>query len=325
VTVTGGKLDVNASIDTTGLATSAKQDTGNTSIGNVDTKIGEVQATPTANTVLGRLKDILTGIVLSAGTNIIGAVKRDVINYTSIRKYYTNAGAVTDGIIWSPAAGKKWVITDIIINVSADRVSITGTATSRLDMGNGTWTLYGGFTGQTSWDATTVTLLTFNANGSTIQTGNANVTETFKGGGLTYNNITVRSGGSSSILIFTGSNNIQGTLTINAPKTVKFTAGTTTKFSKMVAIGRLGNRITITSDTSFQHYLYNTTGVDDIFEWCDISNSKVIGNKFTAFTEKGNVDRRNNAGWVFYKPNKWTSMVSSTISNIFMTCNKGWW
>lgn len=35
-----------------------------------------------------------------------------------VKKYYTNAGAVTDGIIWSPAAGKRWYITDIFINVS---------------------------------------------------------------------------------------------------------------------------------------------------------------------------------------------------------------
>lgn len=36
-----------------------------------------------------------------------------------VKKYYTNAGAVTDGIVWSPAAGKRWYITDIFINVSA--------------------------------------------------------------------------------------------------------------------------------------------------------------------------------------------------------------
>jgi hypothetical protein len=36
-----------------------------------------------------------------------------------VRKYYTNAGAVTDGIVWSPAAGKRWYITDIIVNTSA--------------------------------------------------------------------------------------------------------------------------------------------------------------------------------------------------------------
>lgn len=41
------------------------------------TLIGEVQATPTANTVLGRLKALLTGIVLAAGTNLIGKVGID--------------------------------------------------------------------------------------------------------------------------------------------------------------------------------------------------------------------------------------------------------
>lgn len=38
---------------------------------------------------------------------------------THVKKYYTNAGAVTDGIIWSPAAGKRWFVTDIYIQVSA--------------------------------------------------------------------------------------------------------------------------------------------------------------------------------------------------------------
>lgn len=37
--------------------------------------IGEVQASPTANTVLARLKDLLTGIILAAGSNLIGIVK----------------------------------------------------------------------------------------------------------------------------------------------------------------------------------------------------------------------------------------------------------
>jgi hypothetical protein len=38
-------------------------------------RIGEVQASPTANTVLDRLKALLTGIVLAAGTALIGKVK----------------------------------------------------------------------------------------------------------------------------------------------------------------------------------------------------------------------------------------------------------
>ena len=42
-----------------------------------------------------------------------------VLGSNSVKKYYTNAGAVTDGIVWSPAAGKRWYVTDIYINISA--------------------------------------------------------------------------------------------------------------------------------------------------------------------------------------------------------------
>jgi hypothetical protein len=55
-------------------ATEAKQDTGNTSLASIDTKFGQVQASPTANTLLARLKDLLTGIVLAPSTNNIGDV-----------------------------------------------------------------------------------------------------------------------------------------------------------------------------------------------------------------------------------------------------------
>ena len=48
-----------------GVASDAKLD-------EIKALIGEVQASPTANTALARLKDLLTGIVLAAGTNAIG-------------------------------------------------------------------------------------------------------------------------------------------------------------------------------------------------------------------------------------------------------------
>lgn len=48
-----------------------------------------------------------------------GALVIENESNVSIKKYYTNSGAVTDGVIWSPASGKKWVITDIYIQVSA--------------------------------------------------------------------------------------------------------------------------------------------------------------------------------------------------------------
>lgn len=60
---------------------------------------------------------------LNAGTNAIGKLLPpdvDVTTHTNYaKKYYTNAGAVTDGIIWSPAAGKRWHVVSLFIQVSA--------------------------------------------------------------------------------------------------------------------------------------------------------------------------------------------------------------
>ena len=51
----------------------------------------------------------------------VATPEEDLANASSthVKKYYTNAGAVTDGIIWSPGAGKRWFVTDIFISVSA--------------------------------------------------------------------------------------------------------------------------------------------------------------------------------------------------------------
>lgn len=54
-------------------------------------------------------------------------------NSNQVQKYYTNAGAVTDGIVWSPAAGKRWHITTLYINVS---IAATITLEDDLDAGD---------------------------------------------------------------------------------------------------------------------------------------------------------------------------------------------
>jgi len=60
---------------------------------------------------------------LPTGTNAIGKLLQPDIDVTTntnyAKKYYTSAGAATDGIIWSPAAGKRWHIHTIFIQVSA--------------------------------------------------------------------------------------------------------------------------------------------------------------------------------------------------------------
>jgi len=64
------QVDVVSSALPTGAATNTKLD-------EIKALIGEVQASPTDNTILDRLKDLLTGIVLAAGSNIVGKVGID--------------------------------------------------------------------------------------------------------------------------------------------------------------------------------------------------------------------------------------------------------
>jgi hypothetical protein len=87
---------------------------------DIGAKSGAIRVAP-ANDITDAtyIGDIKFGEAIPTGTNVIGAVKRDVINYTGINKYYAYTGAVTDGIVWSPASGKQVVITDLSMTTSA--------------------------------------------------------------------------------------------------------------------------------------------------------------------------------------------------------------
>lgn len=72
VTVTNGKLDVNATVDTTTLATSTKQDTGNASLSSIDGKITVVDTGAIAGTVTANAGTNLdtSALALEAGGNL---------------------------------------------------------------------------------------------------------------------------------------------------------------------------------------------------------------------------------------------------------------
>lgn len=89
---------------------------GNNNIGDVD-----VASIAAGDNNIGNV-DLASAI--PAGTNAIGKLLPPDIDVTAhtnyARKYYTSAGAATDGIIWSPAAGKRWHVTSLIFQTSAD-------------------------------------------------------------------------------------------------------------------------------------------------------------------------------------------------------------
>lgn len=115
-----------------GTVTANLSATDNTVLDNIDTNTaGILLDTAAIQTAVETIDNAISGnemqvdIVgaLPAGTNAIGKLLPpdiDVTTHTNYaKKYYTNAGAATDGIVWSPAAGKRWHVVTLYINVSA--------------------------------------------------------------------------------------------------------------------------------------------------------------------------------------------------------------
>lgn len=132
-----GKLAANTGVDI-GDVDVTSISAGDNNIGNVDivtlpagnlgqkamaASLSIVPASDVADTTY--IGDIKFGEAIPAGTAIIGAVKRDIVNYTKVWKYVA-LSATTETTIWDPTGGTKFVITDIMVSASA-----AGTCTLR--------------------------------------------------------------------------------------------------------------------------------------------------------------------------------------------------
>lgn len=114
---------------------------------------------------------------------------------------------------------------NVTLSSGSNGLSNSGTGTRTLNLGNGTWTLQA--TSGNSWDFSTITNLTFNANSSTILfSGVGTSTRGFAGGAaLSYNIVNFAGSGGFSVISAGGT---IATLTIAAPNLVTFPSGSTT-------------------------------------------------------------------------------------------------
>lgn len=116
-----GDVDVTSVVPGTGATNLGKAEDGGHTSGDVGVMaLGVRNDTPNA-ALSGTDLDYTPIAVYRTGALRVAPPEEDfaVLGSNSVKKYYTNAGAVTDGIVWSPAAGKRWYVTDIFINVSA--------------------------------------------------------------------------------------------------------------------------------------------------------------------------------------------------------------
>ncbi|MDD4601233.1 MAG: Hint domain-containing protein [Negativicutes bacterium] len=125
--------------------------------------------------------------------------------------------------------------------------------------------------------------------------------QTFDGRSLSFNNITYQGSVGSSIFLTIVSSNTFNTFTISdAPKTVKFTDGTTTTLNGTpVWNGSAGNIITLTGTGTGGWNLVKLSGKVTC-NYCNVSYSNASGGAdFNAYTTNGNVDGGSNTGWNF--------------------------
>jgi hypothetical protein len=119
-------------------------------------------------------------------------------------------------------------------------------AVRTVNMGSGTWTIYGGTSGagQIVWDARDSVNLTINASTSTIYLSNASgVTRTFYTGGKSYNKLLLGApaGGGGLNYIYGGGSFNEFASNKQAPMNVYFQSGVTTNVNLFSACGNYNN------------------------------------------------------------------------------------
>ena len=182
-------------------------------------------------------------------------------------------------------------------NFTTNTLTINGSSARILTMNNGTLTVSG--TG-TVWDASGSNL-TLNRGMSTIAVTNTTATaKTFIGGDRTYFNLSITGAGTGAVTL-TG-NNTFNKIIIGAPKTVYFTAGTTTVLEDtLAATGSSGNLVTINSDTGAASFtLSKTSGYVDC-DWLYLDYATVTGGALW-YAGANSTNHSNNSGWTFTAP-----------------------
>lgn len=191
---------------------------------------------------------------------------------------------------------------NITLNLSGLAVSITGTGTRTLNMGDGTWTITNNTGNGTLWDASTTTNLTFNANSSTISlTGSTLVAlRTFAGGGLTYNNLNIASTSGGGAVALTGANTFN-TITVAAPSGIQFTGGATTTISSLVATGTsFSNMVQISSSSSASAATVSDASGTNALTYVTLRSITATGG--ATFTATNSADLKNNTGITITPP-----------------------
>lgn len=277
---------------------------------------GLTWTTSTSCTCFGSIN--LTNLgTLTASTNTYTFAGRSNYTLTSAGKSWAKQIAIN-------AAGGKLTIQDAfvtsdVVQLYAGELDTNGqtmqsssfassTGTKTLTLGNTIWTL----------TLATGAILSINATGMTMtaNTGTFKFTGaltgdiTLSGASFNFNGASIWNATTNAFsLKVTGSNTFND-IKLDAGRTIKFTAGTTTTLTSLDATGA---GTTITSVTSAAHTLSCASGTIQV-SGCTISYSHAEGGAtWDAYTLADNVDGGNNTGWLFTGPGSVTQFSTQKI------------
>ena len=150
-------------------------------------------------------------------------------------------------------------------------------------------------TGASGWYSSVMTL---NANTSTINLTYTGVaTSNITLGAKTFNNMTISAGG-AGVINFTGAtNNTFNVFTINAPKSVRFASTRTQTFTSFVADGSLGNVITIDASVAASAATLSDAAGTNAVTYVSLQDSTATGG--ASWTVANGTNVSGNTGWTF--------------------------
>ena len=215
---------------------------------------------------------------------------------------------------------------DGTINANNKNVSCSGFysfgfgSTRTLNMGSGTWTIFGDctagfFGGDSGWMSSggdDVNNMTINCDTSTINfTPPAGGTTYFSSHNKTYYNVNM--GGAGSTLVFwTYATNIFNTISTSAqPCTLTFYAGRTYTVTNFNVSGTAGNLVTLQSTTAGTRFTLSKTSGTVSADYLSIKDSNATGGA-AWYAGANSTNGGNNLGWIFTAP------PAGNTSNFFM-------
>ena len=240
-------------------------------------------------------------LTLISGMTMSGTYAGNIyFNGSSTGKTITTAGKTCRLMYFSGSGG--WTLQDDVTLGGGGVIHTTGvlnTNSKNITCG-GSFSSNGSSTRTLTLGSSIITVsgdVNFTSNGLTLSTGTSTfiltgASKTFSGASLSFYNLEFQ----NTPQLIDGSNTFNQ-LKLTAGKTVKFTSGTTQIISELIALGTLGNLITLQSVTSGTPTTISNSKYQCNVKYCSIQDITATGGAVFNAVKSTNVS--GNTGWTF--------------------------